>query len=171
VYRLGKPTNLEWLDDQHISYEAPPDPSGNAYVVHAAESGEVLAVRRGEQFVWSPGKKRLAYVVGRRRRQAIKVDDEQVWPRNGRRVRGAREIVSDLVWSPDGKGLAFLVQNRKKSRLVVLLVVDDDNGDLSWDLPRGAGQGVKKLFWAESKVFVGESTLKPRFAASWTRVR
>lgn len=171
VYRPGKPSQLEWLDDRHIAYEAPPDTSGNAYVVHAVESGELLAVRRGEQFVWSPGKKRLAYIAGKRRLQAVKVDELQVWPREDGKPRGQRRIVSDLVWSPDGNGLAFIAQNGKTSRLIVLLVIDDLNGDLSWDLPRSAGQGVNKLFWAESKVFVGESSLKPRFAASWTRVR
>lgn len=171
LYRPGKPTQLEWLDDAHVSYQAPPDRTGNAYVIHAVQSGEVLAVRRGEQFVWSPGKKRLAYVVSKRRRQMIKVDEVQVWPRGGAPARGRRRIVSDLVWSPDGAGLAFIERKGKRSRLVVLLVIDDINGDLSWDLPSSAGRGVNKLFWAESKVLVGESTLKPRFAASWTRVR
>ncbi len=169
VYRAGKPSELEWIDDRVICYLAPPDRTGSAYVVHEAGSGEIVSVYRGNQFAWSPGKKRLAYVAGKRRRQVIKVNDEQVWPR--KRDRARRKIVSSLVWSPDGSGLAFLERNRTKARLVVLLVVDNKDGDLTWEIPRRASGGKNKLFWAESKVLIGESTFKPRFAASWTRTQ
>ena len=59
----------------------------------------------------------------------------------------------------------------KRARLVVLLVLHNQDGDLSWPLPSTALSPSNRLFWGESKVIIGESVLKPRFAASWKRVQ
>ena len=63
VYRPGKPTALDWIDDNKISYMAPPDKTGPAFVVHDVRSAQIRQVIRGTQFTWSPGRRRLAYVV------------------------------------------------------------------------------------------------------------
>ncbi|MCC6751395.1 MAG: hypothetical protein IT371_27335 [Deltaproteobacteria bacterium] len=171
VYRPGQPSELEWIDDDQISYVAPPDKSGDAYVVHSVSTGEVVRVLRGRSFVWSPGRKRLAYVSNDTRRPIIKVDDHIVWPRGSTTAARKRQLISPLSWSPDGSGLAFLERDGKEARLVVLLVVDNHEGDLTWPLPKGANGGENKLFWAQNKVLIGESAFKPRFAASWNRVQ
>jgi hypothetical protein len=54
---------------------------------------------------------------------------------------------------------------------VVLLVLHNQDGDLSWPLPVAALSPGNRLYWGESKVIIGESVLKPRFAASWKRVQ
>ncbi|MCA9669111.1 MAG: PD40 domain-containing protein [Myxococcales bacterium] len=169
IYRAGLPSGLDWIDDRQIAYLAPPDKTGPAYVVHAARSGEVLFVHRGRQFTWSPDRKRLAYVAGKQ--HIIKVGSERVWPREEPTRRARRHVFSQLVWSPDGKGLAFMERHRGIKRLVVMLVIDDKGGDLTWRLPPGASAPSNKLFWAGNKLIIGESKFKPRFAANWTRVR
>ncbi|MCB9554916.1 MAG: PD40 domain-containing protein [Deltaproteobacteria bacterium] len=167
VYRPGKPLALDWLDDNQLAYVAPRDQSGKAYVVHSARDGRVLAVYRGSRFAWSPGRQRLAY-VSRGEHQQVRVGHRRVWPRASAGQRG--RIVSELFWSPDGSGLAFLESSGAGTRLVVLLVIDDPAGDLTWRLPAAAGDPRNKLFWAASKLLIGESTFKPRYAASWNRL-
>lgn len=184
VYRPGRPTELDWIDNNTLGYLAPPDETGDVYVLHSARTAEILRIYRGARFVWAPGRRQLAYVANPKQDQLVKVDDEVVWPRGAverppapppRRKRNRRapprRIEGALVWSPDGSGLAFLALADKKPRLVVLLVVDNPGGDLSWPLPDTALLPGNRLFWGESKVVIGESMLKPRFAASWKRVR
>jgi hypothetical protein len=171
VYRRGKPTELDWIDNTRIGYLAPPDASGDVYVIHTAGSGEVAATHRGRGFTWSPGRKHLAYVTGKPASSSVKVGDETVWPREAPAGKTQRRIVGDLVWSPDGQSLAFMEAAGKKGTLVVLLVLDNKEGDLSWPLPAGALDPEHRIFWAESKVTIGRSAFKPRFAASWRRVR
>jgi hypothetical protein len=57
-------------------------------------------------------------------------------------------------------------------RLVVLVEYDDPQGDLTWPVPRDAlGVGLH-LFWAgDNKVVIGETALRPRFAADWQRLQ
>ncbi|MBW2534714.1 MAG: hypothetical protein JRI55_24690 [Deltaproteobacteria bacterium] len=175
VYRDGRPSQLDWVDNETLGYLAPPDRSGDAYVLHSARTGEILAVHRGTRFVWSPGRRQLAYVSTGDGQ--VRVDERVVWPRGetasdgGRRRKASRSIEGKLIWSPDGAGLAFMAVERKKPTLVVLLVVDNPGGDLSWPLPRTALLPGNELFWGDSKVVIGESMLKPRFAASWKRIR
>jgi len=169
VYRPGRPSDLDWLDDEHLSYLAPPDRSGSAYVVHSARTGSVLNVYRGHGFAWSPGRKKVAFVTGKKR-QEIRVSGERIWPRGAASV-SKRRIVSELVWSPDGGGIAFMERRGRTTRLVVLLVIDNRGGDLSWPLPEAARDPKNRLFWAENKLVIGESSLKPRFAASWRRLQ
>ena len=192
AYRPGRPSGLDWIDDNHIGYVAPPDPSGGVYVVHSAQTGEILRVHRGAGFIWSPGRQRLAYIADPKRDHLVKVDQEVVWPRDsadpsrlcpgktrrssrrrrgGRRKTIRRRVSGDLVWSPDGSGLAFISREGTNARLVVLLVLDNAQGDLCWHLPGGALDPRNRLFWGDSRVVIGESMLKPRFAATWRRLR
>ena len=172
VYRPGKPADLDWIDNNQLGYLAPPDKTGQAYILHAVDTGEILRVLRGSRFVWSPGRKHLAYVSSSKHHDAIKVNGQMVWPRaHSSSPRTRRKIISDLVWSPEGTGLAFLELDGKKGNLVVLLVVDNRDGDLIWPVPKGALKTENHLFWAENKVMVGRSPLEPRFAASWDRVQ
>lgn len=188
VYRPGRPSKLDWITNDTLGYLAPRDKTGNVYVLHTAASGEIVRVFRGTRFIWSPGRRQLAYIVNRdrKREQLVKVNDQVVWPRasspappkprrkkvrRGRRSPLHRRVVGELVWSPDGNGLAFIAKEVSQLKLVVLLVVDDESGDLSWPLPDRALQPGNRLFWGESKVVIGASMLKPRFAASWTRLR
>jgi len=186
VYRPGRPTDLDWIDNNTLGYLAPPDETGDVYVLHSARTSEILRIHRGARFVWSPGRRQLAYVANPNQDQLVKVDDNVVWPRGAvertpakhpgkkrrkRRAPPPRKIEGELVWSPDGSGLAFLTLADNKPRLVVLLVVDNPGGDLSWPLPDTALLPGNHLFWGESKVVIGESMLKPRFAASWKRIR
>jgi hypothetical protein len=190
VYRAGRPTDLDWIDNRTIGYQAPPDESGDVYVIHSAHTSEILRIHRGTGFIWSPGRKQLAYVANPRRDQLVKVDEEVVWPRGaverppltkrpkhkrkrrrGRRPSKPRRTVrGGLIWSPDGNGLAFMTTTGKQARLVVLLVVDNPGGDLSWPLPHTALEPGNRVFWGESRVVIGETMLKPRFAASWKRI-
>lgn len=169
VYRRGKPSELDWLDNARIGYLAPPDASGDAYVIHAAENGEVSSVYRGRGFTWSPGRKQLAYLTVKPT-VTVRVGDEVVWPRETV-GKGRRRIVGSLVWSPDGQSLAFMEVVGSKGTLVVLLVLDNKEGDLTWPLPAGALDPDQRIFWAESKVTIGKTAFQPRFAASWRRVR
>jgi hypothetical protein len=187
VYRPGRPSQLDWITNDTLGYLAPRDKTGNAYVLHSASTGEIVQVFRGTRFIWSPGRRQLAYIVDRNRKrdQLVKVNDQVVWPRASspalprppkqKRRRGRwkphRRVLGELVWSPDGNGLAFIAKEVTQIKLVVLLVVHDESGDLTWPLPDRAVQPGNRLFWGESKVVIGASMLKPRFAASWTRLR
>jgi len=172
VYRRGKPTELDWIDNAQIGYLAPPDPSGDAYVIHNVESGEVTMVHRGRGFTWSPGRKQLAYLAGKPSAISVKVGALTIWPREGTgSVKGRRKIVGGLVWSPDGQSLAFRETVGSKGTLVVILVLDNKEGDLAWPLPSGALEPEHRIVWDESEVTLGVSGFKPRFAASWRRVR
>jgi hypothetical protein len=170
VYRRGKPSELDWLDNARIGYLAPPDASGDAYVIHSAESGEVSSVYRGRGFTWSPGRKQLAYLTVKPA-VTVRVGDEVVWPRESPGGKSRRRIVGAPVWSPDGQSLAFMEVAGSKGTLVVLLVLDNKEGDLTWPLPPGALDPDQRIFWAESKVTIGRTAFQPRFAASWRRVR
>jgi hypothetical protein len=180
TYRLGRPSDLDWIDNNHLGYLAPADETGDVYVLHSVETGEILQTHRGCGFVWSPGKKRLAFVTGKKRDQSVRVGDLVVWPRPpdpGKRSsekskkKANQTIISKLVWSPDGNGLAFLELSGPQRNLVVMLVLDNKEGDLTWPLPDGAVSPENHLFWADSKVIIGKSALQPRFAASWKRIR
>ncbi len=170
AYRPGRPSDLDWVDNEQLAYLAPSDASGDAYVIHSVTTGEVLKVLRGSRFVWSPGRKQLAYVSGKRGAEQVLVSGQAIWPRPGA-ATGKRKIVGELSWSPDGGGLAFMEQLGRTSQLVVLLVLGDKDGDLSWPLPAGALDPEHHLFWLEGKVLIGRSSLQPRFAASWKRLR
>src|SRR5262245_569005 len=68
VYRAGMPEKLSWLDNRRIAYLAPPDPTqrgrvaaASTFVVHDADTGEVLAARSGIDFVWDPQRRHVAF--------------------------------------------------------------------------------------------------------------
>ena len=96
VYRAGRPSDLDWIDNETLGYVAPPDGSGETYVLHSTRTSEILTIYRGTHFVWSPGRKQLAYITNPKRDQLVKVDSQVVWPRGamelspGRRTRGHR---------------------------------------------------------------------------------
>ena len=170
IYRPGKPADLDWIDDQRIGYLAPPDATGDAYIMHQVQTGEIMQIFRGTRFVWSPGRKQLAYVTGKKNRDEIKVAGQTIWPRIAAGV-SKRKILGELVWSPDGSGLAFKEISGRQKNLVVLLVLDNPQGDLTWPLPRAALKSEHHLYWGESKVIIGTSALKPSFAANWKRIQ
>jgi hypothetical protein len=172
VYRPGKPEELIWLDNHRIGYIAPPDlqpkkgAPTNVYVVHDVDSGEIIAARSGLEFLWSPQHAHVAFVSGGGVKQNLVVDGQNVWPR-----AGTTKVKLPPVWSADGHGLAFAEDGPAGPRLVVLVEFDDAQGDLTWPIPREAlGPGLK-VFWAgDSKVVIGETALRPRFAADWQRL-
>jgi len=171
VYRPGKPGDLVWIDNHRLGYLAPSDPAAkkptNLYVVHDISSGEVLAARSGNELVWGPQHHHVAFVSGAKDKQAVVVDGMNVWPRTG-----TTRIHGQPVWSPDGHGLAFTEDGAQGPRLVVLVEFDDAQGDLTWNIPREATASGLKVFWAgDNKVVIGESALKPRFAADWQRLK
>jgi hypothetical protein len=171
-YRPGQPHGIDWIDDRTLAYYAAPDKKDvvQVYVVHDTQTGEVMAVRRGKMFVWSPGKKkRLAYVAGKTPKEAVQVDGRSVWPRS----RGTTQIHGEVSWAPNGRGLAFVeMQKGGTGRLVVMLELDDIGGDLTWPLPPEAMAPGLHVFWAgDSKVVIGETNLKPKFAANWERLQ
>jgi hypothetical protein len=171
TYRPGQPHELEWIDDRILAYIAPPEKKEvvQVYAIHDAQTGEVVAVRRGKMFRWSPGKKkRLAYVAGKTPKEAVQVDGRSVWPRS----RGTTQIHGEVSWSPNGHGLAFIELSKAGGRLVVMLELDDTGGDLTWPLPPEAMAPGLHVFWAgDSKVVIGETNLKPKFAANWERLQ
>jgi len=171
VYRPGAPRELEWIDDRRLAYIAPIEKRDvhMVYVIHDAETGEVVSVRRGKMFVWSPGKKKLAYVAGRTPNETVAVDGRPVWPRGS----GGTMIRGEVSWSPSGRGLAFIETNKKgDGKLVVLVEVDDTGGDLSWPLPPEAMAPGLHVYWAgNSKVVIGETSMKPKFVANWERLQ
>ena len=172
TYRPGQPRDLEWIDDRILAYIAPPEKKEvvQVYAIHDAQTGEVIAVRRGKMFTWSPGKKkRLAYIAGKTPKEAVQVDGRSVWPRS----RGTTQIHGEVSWSPNGHGLAFIeLQKDKTGKLVVMLELDDTGGDLTWPLPPEAMAAGLHVFWAgDSKVVIGETNLKPKFAANWERLQ
>jgi hypothetical protein len=172
AYRPGRPDSLTWIDNRRLAYLAPADPAARAravYVVHDVDTGEVLAARAGSEFIWAPDRKHVAFLTGSPGRQALVVDGKTVWPRSG--VTNAH---GGPVWSPDGKGLALVEEGAisRPPRLVVLVQYDDPQGDLTWPIPRDALSTGLKVFWAgDSKVVIGETALRPRFAAGWERVK
>jgi hypothetical protein len=209
VYSDGKPEGIEFRGDRRLAYEialteaeaaavraatkgpepaaapvarAPVEPP-RVLVEHDVRSGEIVAVRRGRSFVWSPDHRTLAYIGQRTLGDRVLVDATRVYPR-AEAVRGV-SVVSRLSWAPDGRGLAFLVHRappRKGKRkptvpgkvvLVVILEPDDASGDLTWDVPPGKDPAeVLSVFWAgKSRVVVGPAQMKPRFSASWQRDR
>jgi hypothetical protein len=175
AYRAGALDELTWIDDRHICYVAPPEPAvagaprrpTNAFVVHDVNTGEVLAARSGVELVWSPQHRHAAFLAGAGGRQALVVDGRQVWPRAG----GTR-VARGPVWSSDGHGLALVEDGPAGPRLVVLVEYRDPGGDLTWPVPRDALAPGLGVFWAgDSKVVIGETALRPRFAADWQRLQ
>lgn len=169
AYAPGRPSQLAWLDDQRLSYLAPTKSGKHVCVVHHAETAEIIDLHRGSRFAWSPGRQHVAYVAGSRKRQQVSVDGQSIWPTKSKSRR--RHIVGELVWSPDGAGLTFIERRGKRTHLVVMLDLDEPDSTLTWPIPRAAAQPDNRLFWAESKVVIGQSVLQPRYAASWRRVR
>ena len=170
AYAPGRPAELAWLDNQRLCYLAPTSKSGrHVYVVHRAETAEIIDLHRGSRFALSPGRQRVAYVDGTRKRQQVSVDGRSVWPT--RRKAGRRHIVGELVWSPNGAGLTFIERRGRRAHLVVMLDLNEPDSVLTWPIPRAAAEPGNRLFWAESKVVIGQSVLQPRYAASWRRVR
>jgi hypothetical protein len=91
-----------------------------------------------------------------------------VWPRGA----GTTQIHGEVSWSPNGRGLAFIERRATSARLVVMLELSDAGGDLTWALPTEATMPGLHVFWAgDSKVVIGETTLKPKFAANWERLQ
>ena len=171
VYRPGVPDALSWLDNRRLGYLAPPDvsrrASGLTYVVHDADTGEVLAARTGSDFKWDPSHHHVAFLAGKPGQQALVVDGKNVWPR-----AGLTRLHGDPVWSADGHGLAIVDDGNGSPRLVVMVEFDDPQGDLTWPVPREALAPGLRVFWAtDSKVVIGESALKPKFAAGWERLQ
>jgi hypothetical protein len=173
VYHPGEPEVLTWLDNRRLGYLAPPDAARvrrqRVFVTHDAESGEVLSARSGNQFVWDAGHRHVAFVSGPPGRQTLVVDGQNVWPRSG-----TTRFHGDFVWSADGHGLALVDTGPAgdRPRLIVLAEWSDRGGDLSWPIPVEALQPGVGVFWAgDSKVVIGESALKPKFAAGWERVQ
>ena len=172
VYRPGMPDKLSWLDNRRLGYLAPPDPnkkspSSLTYVVHDADTGEVLAARSGSDFTWDPSRRHVAFLVGKAGAQQLVVDGKNVWPRTG-----MTKLHGDPVWSADGHGLAIVDEGAGSPRLVVMVEFDDPQGDLTWPVPRDALAPGLKVYWAsDSKVVIGESALKPKFAAGWERLQ
>lgn len=169
LYRAGKPESVAWLDDRRIGYVAPAVPAQRlpaAYVVHDVQSGEVLRARSGVEFVWGPERRHVAFIAGAGDRQNLIVDGKSVWPR-----RGVTKLPGPPAWSPDGHGLAFVDGATGSTKLVVLVEYEDPEGDLTWPVPKDALAPGLRVFWAgDSKVVIGETALRPRFAAGWERV-
>jgi hypothetical protein len=170
VFRPGEPTSLSWIDNRHLGYLAPPEPgrkTSPTFVLHDADTGEVLAARSGSQFTWDPAHHHVAFVVGKPGQQALVVDGKNVWPR-----RGVTSIHGEPVWSNDGHGIAFVDAASVGPKLVVLVEYADPQGDLSWPVPAQALAPGLRVYWAsDSKVIIGEDKLKPRFAAGWERLQ
>ncbi|MGZ3428916.1 MAG: hypothetical protein ACXVCV_19825 [Polyangia bacterium] len=171
VYRPGVPDKLSWIDNRRLGYLAPPDVTKKiaslTYVVHDADTGEVLAARSGSAFTWDAAKRHVAFLVGKPGQQSLVVDGKNVWPRNG-----MTRLHGDPVWSSDGHGLAIVDEGTGSPRLVVMVEFDDPQGDLTWPVPRDALAPGLRVFWAtDSKVVIGESALKPKFAAGWERLQ
>ena len=173
VFRPGVPEALTWIDNRHIGYLAPPEPvrdprRSGMYVVHDAQTGEVMSARSGTDFCWGPDRKHVAFLSGAPGRQTVVVDGRTVWPR-----RGITSPHGAPVWSPDGHGLALVDTNQgAPPRLVVLVEYDDPQGDLTWPIPKDALSSGLRVFWAgDSKVVIGESALRPKFAAGWERLK
>jgi hypothetical protein len=169
TYRPGAPKEMLWIDNRRIGYlsiDESKKPT-HIYVVHDAETGEVLAARTGVDAIWSPSKRHLALVTGSGDQQALVVDGRNVWPR-----RGLTKIIRGPVWSADGRGLALVEDGRFGPRLVVMVEFTDAHGDLTWVIPREAMAPGLNVFWAgDNKVVIGESALKPKFAADWERLQ
>ncbi len=170
VYRPGMPDALSWLDNRRLGYLAPPEPgkhAANTFVVHDADTGEVLAARSGSDFVWDGRHRHVAFLVGKPGQQVLVVDGLNVWPR-----AGVTRLHGEPVWSADGHGLAVVDEGAGAPRLVVMVEFDDPQGDLTWPVPREALAPGLRVFWAsDSKVVIGESALKPKFAAGWERLQ
>jgi hypothetical protein len=176
AFRPGMPDSLSWVDNRRLSYVAAPDPASSPprsgkplpmYVLHDADTGEVLAARPGTDFVWDARHRHVAFTSGSGAKQALVVDGQNVWPRSGvTRLHGLP------VWSNDGHGIALVDEGGVQPHLVVLVEYLDPQGDLTWPIPREALAPGLKIFWAgDSKVIIGESAFKPKFATGWERLQ
>ncbi len=165
VYRPN-PEELTWIDNRRLGYVTTVE-RRLMYVVHDAETGEVLAARSGGDPVWGPQHRHLAFLAGAAAQQALVIDGRNVWPR-----RGTTRVHGVPVWSPDGHGIALVEDGPFGPRLVVLVEYADASGDLTWPVPRDALSSGLRVFWAgDNKVVIGETALRPRFAADWERLR
>lgn len=116
--------------------------------------------------VWDQAHRHFAELRGKRGQQALFVDGHRVWPR-----QGATTFHGQPVWSPDAHGLAVVEEVQRATRLVVMVEYRDPSGDLTWPIPRDAVDPTLKVFWAnDSKVVIGETLMRPRFAANWQRL-
>ena len=170
VYRPGMPDKLSWLDNRRLGYRRAARPQQEVgvnltYVVHDADTGEVLAARSGSDFTWDPSQRHVAFLVGKAGQQALVVDGKNVWPR-----AGMTKLHGDPVWSADGHGLAIVDEGAGSPRLVVMVEFDDPQGDLTWPVPRDAlapgAQGVLGRATAKSSSARARSSRSSRPAGS-----
>jgi hypothetical protein len=202
AYRDGQPAGIEFRNDRRLAYEIAGDDApqplvpvreGHRILVeHDVVSGEIVAVRRGRHFVWSPDHRHMAYIRAGAppKGERLHVDDGRVYPRETGRLK----VLSRPSWSPDGRSIAFLIKGvpdqgakgkrrRRRARaaastkprtlLVVVLELHDASGDMTWEVPPPTDPAERlEVFWAgNSRVVVGPEQLKPRFSASWRRER
>ena len=172
LYRPGRPEMIVWIDDRRLGYLSPAVPEEKlaaVYVVHDVQSGDVLQARSGAGFVWGPARRHIAFIAGSADKQTLVVDGKTVWPR-----RGTSRLHATPVWSPDGHGLALVDRGAggTATKLVVLVEYDDPQGDLTWSIPPDAAAPSLRVFWSgDSRVVIGETVMRPRFAAGWERLR
>jgi hypothetical protein len=143
--------------------DAPASPP-SLYVIHPLSSGATPLTCLGRRFVFSPKEDHVAWVGGEPGREFVGADGVQVYPRSG-----FTTVQGEPAWSLDGASLA-LIETRGKPSLVVLVEVDNPNGDNVWPLPPEATLPGLKVFWAgEGKIVVGNSITEPAFATSYKR--
>jgi hypothetical protein len=162
----GVPREIAWIDERRIGYI---EPKGalhptDVYRVHDSNNGGLINERPGNSFSWDPAKKKVAYLS--REGRAVAVGDKEIYPRT--RTPRAR-YRGPIAWSADGRGLAF-IELGEQPKLVVLVELEDESGDLSWPIPPEATGPSMKVFWAApNKVVIGDDPLNPKFAAPWER--
>ncbi len=157
---------LFWPDIDHIGYLKASNDGARVLVMHSVVGNQSPEITPVYDLQWSPQHDCFVFVTRTQAGEALWINGRKIWPRNGyTHLRG------DLVWSPNGHSLSFVDLPANGPRLVVLVEFDDANGDLTWPLPKDATQPGLRLFWAsESKVVIGESALRPKFAAGWERL-
>ena len=112
------------------------------YVVHDADTGEVLAARSGSDFTWDPAQRHVAFVAGKPGQQALVVDGQERVAARGLTTR----CTASRCGRPTGTGWRSSTRATGAPRLVVLVEFDDPQGDLTWPVPRDAlGAGAARV--------------------------
>jgi hypothetical protein len=120
----------------------------------------VPAVARAPQAAVSPDGRWHAEVRGG---DSLWIEGERVWPEAKRRAT----IVGQPRWARASHAVAVLAEEKKATRLVVILVGNHEPTAMEWLLPPEALPARWISWLAETRVAVGPRELEPKLVASF----
>ena len=123
-----------WIDNTRFYCQGSINPSTGVYLWFDATTGKELGEALGDDFVWSPDHRALAnlgnvphFSPADSKSDSLEVAGH-VWPPAGSSDGEQHWFRSDLSWSPDGKYVAVVDHQRRKSKAFYLEIIECATG-------------------------------------------